>query len=123
MAEKMPSSTTVGSRPMIFSSRSYSSGARPCSATICGVICGPFGSLTGGCSSAATVTTSYSRKGLDQTFEHRLAVAAAEQRLHGILRMRHQAHHRFGLIEPAGDVLDRAVGVSGAVDRALGAAV
>src|SRR5690348_6428335 len=119
----MPSSTMVGSRPMIFSSRSYSSGARPCSATICGVICGSLGSLTGGFFSAAIVTTSYSRKGLDQSFEHCLAVAAAEQRLHGILRMGHQTHHRLGLVEHAGDVVDRAVGVPRAIDRALGAAV
>src|SRR6185312_13231123 len=123
MAEKMPSSTMVGSRPMIFSSRAYSSGARPCSATTCGVIFGSLGSLTGGFFSAAMVTTTYSRKGLDQSFEQRLAVAAAEQRLHGVLRMRHQAHHRLGLVEHAGDVLDRAVGIAGAVDRSVGRAI
>src|SRR6185437_15515782 len=127
MAEKMPSSTMVGSRPMIFSSRAYSSGARPCSATTCGVIFGSLGSLTGGFFSAAMVTTTYSRKGLDQSFEQRLAVAAAEQRLHGVLRMRHQAHHGLGLVEHAGDVLDRAVGIGlmtkKAVDRAVGRAV
>src|SRR6476469_6907910 len=119
----MPSSTMVGSRPMIFSSRSYSSGARPCSATICGVICGSFGSLIGGFFSAAMVTIAYSRQGLDQALEQRLAVAAAEQRLDGILRMRHQPHHRLGLVEDAGDVLDRAVGVSRTVDRAVRRAV
>src|SRR5579883_3517088 len=123
MAEKMPSSTMVGSRPMILSNRSYSSGARPCSATICGVICGSFGSLTGGSFSAAMVTTTYSRKGLDQAFEQCLAVTAAEQRLHGVLRMRHQAHHRLGLVEHASDVLDRTVGIAAAIDRAVGRAI
>src|SRR5476649_3034328 len=92
IAEKMPSSTIVGVRPMILSRPSYSSGARPCSATTCGVIVGSFGSLTGGFFSAAIVTTQYSREGLDNTFEQRLAVGAAEHRFGGVLRMRHQAH-------------------------------
>ena len=36
--------------------------------------------------------------------EQCLAVAAAEHRLHGVLGMGHQAHHRLGLVEHAGDV-------------------
>jgi hypothetical protein len=44
----MPSSTMVGVRPMIDSTRWYSSGDRPCSATICGVMAGSLGSFTGG---------------------------------------------------------------------------
>src|SRR5471032_123262 len=123
IAEKMPSSPMVGVRPMILSRRSYSSGARPCSATTFGVIVGSFGSLTGGFFSAAIVTTIYSREGLDNTFEQRLAIGATEHRLGGVLRMRHQAHHRLDLVEDAGDVADRAVGVSGTVDRAVGRAV
>ena len=47
IAEKMPSSTMVGTRPMMVSTRWYSSGDRPCSATICGVISGSLGSFTG----------------------------------------------------------------------------
>src|SRR5476649_2245041 len=123
IAEKMPSSTMVGVRPMILSRRSYSSGARPCSATTCGVIVGSFGSLTGGFFSAAIVTTQYSREGLDNTFEQRFAVGAAEHRFGGILRMRHQAHHGLGLVEDAGDVADRSVGITGTVDRAVRRAV
>src|SRR5947209_1447803 len=123
MAEKMPSSTIVGVRPMILSRRSYSSVARPCSATTCGVIVGSLGSLTGGFFSAAIVTTQYSREGLDNTFEQRLAVGAAEHRLGGVLRMRHQPHHRLGLVEDARDVADRAVGIAGAIDRAIRRAV
>src|SRR5476649_1372891 len=123
MAEKMPSSTIVGVRPMILSRRSYSSGARPCSATTCGVIAGSFGSLTGGFFSAAIVTTQYSREGLENTFEQRLAIGAAEHRFGRVLRMRHQSQHRLGLVEDAGDVADRAVGIAGPVDRAVGRAV
>src|ERR1700738_414149 len=43
MAEKMQSSVTVGSRPISCRIRSYSSGLRPCSATISGVILGSVG--------------------------------------------------------------------------------
>ena len=38
IAEKMPSSVMLGSRPISFRMRSYSSGLRPWSATSCGVI-------------------------------------------------------------------------------------
>src|SRR3569623_3797492 len=38
MTEKMPSSVRLGSRPMACSTRSYSSGDRPCWATISAVI-------------------------------------------------------------------------------------
>src|SRR5205085_2369570 len=38
MTEKMPSSVMFGSRPMACRTRSYSSGEKPCSATICGVM-------------------------------------------------------------------------------------
>ena len=38
IAEKMPSSVKVGSRPISSRMRSYSSGLRPCSATSSGVI-------------------------------------------------------------------------------------
>src|SRR5437868_12238438 len=44
MAEKMPSSVKVGSRPISFRMRSYSSGLRPWEATSSGVI---FGSVMG----------------------------------------------------------------------------
>src|SRR6202035_4875353 len=43
IAEKMPSSVMVGSRPISSRMRSYSSGLRPCSATSCGVILGWLG--------------------------------------------------------------------------------
>src|SRR3569623_3191353 len=38
ITEKMPSSVRLGSRPIACSTRAYSSGDRPCSATISGVM-------------------------------------------------------------------------------------
>src|ERR1700722_13358960 len=40
IAEKIPSSVNVGTRPISFRMRSYSSGLRPCDATSSGVIWG-----------------------------------------------------------------------------------
>src|SRR4051794_21306577 len=42
IAEKIPSSVNVGTRPINFRMRSYSSGLRPCDATTSGVIWGSF---------------------------------------------------------------------------------
>src|SRR5665213_1500844 len=42
IAEKMPSSVKLGSRPIRSSARLYTSGLRPCSATSSGVIFGSF---------------------------------------------------------------------------------
>src|SRR3954454_12451014 len=49
IAEKMPSSVNVGSRPISCRIRSYSSGLRPCSATSSGVISGSLGIMLLGC--------------------------------------------------------------------------
>src|SRR5580704_10961444 len=61
MAEKMPSSVNVGTRPMSLRMRSYSSGLSPCSATSSGVMAGSLrimvllglatrrGNVSGGC--------------------------------------------------------------------------
>src|SRR5688500_9488750 len=38
ITEKMPSSVRLGSRPSAWSTRAYSSGERPCSATVSGVM-------------------------------------------------------------------------------------
>src|ERR1700748_1484178 len=43
IAEKMPSSVKLGTRPISFKIRSYSSGLRPCAATSSGVILGSLG--------------------------------------------------------------------------------
>ena len=42
IAEKMPSSVKLGTRPISFRMRSYSSGFSPWAATSSGVICGSF---------------------------------------------------------------------------------
>src|SRR5580700_5555878 len=42
IAEKMPSSVKLGTRPISLTRRSYSSGLRPCSATRAGVMAGSF---------------------------------------------------------------------------------
>src|SRR5207244_4299227 len=49
IAEKMPSSVIVGSRPISCRMRWYSSGLRPCSATSSGVIVGSFGITSASC--------------------------------------------------------------------------
>src|ERR1044072_5727677 len=43
MTEKMPSSVRLGSRPRAWRTRSYSSGERPCSAPVSGVMRGGMG--------------------------------------------------------------------------------
>src|ERR1700710_2888055 len=43
IAEKIPSSVKLGTRPISFKMRSYSSGLRPCEATSSGVILGSLG--------------------------------------------------------------------------------
>ena len=99
----------VGSRPMIFSRRSYSSGVRPCSATICGVIAGSLGSLTGGFFS--TVTTAHDRASTRPSnsalpsvppSSGSTAFSGCGIRPSTVLR----------LVEDAGDVADRAVGIA-----------
>src|SRR5688572_624279 len=114
----MPSSTMVGSRPMMRSRRWYSSGARPCSATTCGVITGSLGSLTGGFFSGAFMSGDRG----DEAFEQALAVGTAETRLDGVLGMRHHAEHRLGLVEDAGDAAQRAIGIARG-EVAIGAAI
>src|SRR5229473_8652700 len=56
IAEKMPSSVRVGSRPISSRTRAYSSGVRPCSATSSGVIFGSLGTGGFGIAEAWAVT-------------------------------------------------------------------
>ena len=86
----------------------YSSGVRPCSATM-------FGRDLGGGIAHDSAST--------MLVEQRLAVGRAEQRLDGVLRMRHQAQHVLGAVEDAGDVARRAVGVVASSSVAVGAAI
>src|ERR1041384_5633880 len=77
IAEKMPSSVIVGSRPISCRMRSYSSGLRPCSATSSGVI---FGSL--GITSASLRL----REVRDQSGEQSAPIRAADRVLDVVLR-------------------------------------
>src|SRR6185437_11627446 len=149
----MPSSVRFGSRPMIFTARAYSSGVRPCWATISGVIVtrektketNRQGAKAPSKTRRHTGASRYpsrrrtmdpgfrrggyknflvswrlgvlsffllrSTQGLRNAFEKTYAVGVAEQRVGGVLGMRHQAEHAFALIENAGDVASRAVKV------------
>src|SRR3954454_9922030 len=48
IADTIPSSVKVGSRPMSLKNRSYSSGFNPCSSTTSGVILSPTGCISAG---------------------------------------------------------------------------
>src|ERR1051325_10507025 len=104
MAEKMPSSVMVGSRPINCRMRSYSSGLRPCSATSSGVIFGSFG-----------ITEFFASSGLrevrHQSSEQAAPVGAADRAFDVVFRMRHQTEHVELLVEHAGDRVGCAVHV------------
>src|SRR5450759_5064910 len=108
IAEKMPSSVRLGSRPIRSSTRWYSSGLRPCSATSSGVI---FGELE--------ITLGRPVQHLDQAREQPAPVGDAERRFHVILRVRHHAEHVAALVDDAGDGVDGAVVVPVRIDHAI----
>ena len=87
--------------------RSYSSGVSPCWATTSSEILGFFGHDERSGQSRRTMPS----------------VGAAEQRVGHALRMRHQAEHASWLVEHAGDVAQRAVGIGCGRDVAVGVAV
>src|SRR5947199_3950507 len=102
IAEKMPSSVSVGSRPISCRMRSYSSGLRPCSATSSGVMVGWFGITSASCRL---------REMRDQPGKQPAPICAAHGAFHVVLRMRHQAEHVELLVEHPGDGVQRAVHV------------
>src|SRR4051812_32059091 len=102
IAEKMPSSVMVGSRPISCRMRSYSSGLRPCSATSSGVMVGSFGITSASCRL---------REMRDEAGEQPAPVGAADPILNVVFRVRHQAEHVELLVEHARDRIDRAVHV------------
>src|SRR5438093_8345613 len=98
MAEKMPSSTRLGSRPRILTMRAYSSPERLCSATRSGVI-------TPGASACG--------KRVNDRLEHLPSHVVAEKPFRASVRMGHQTDD---VALPAGDARDignGAVGVGG----------
>src|ERR1700693_6124438 len=108
IAEKMPSSVSDGSRPIRSSTRWYSSGLRPCSATSSGVILG-----------SLEITLRHLLQRLDQPGEQPAPVGDAERRFHVVLGVRHHAEHVAALVDDAGDGVGRAVDVEGRIARAV----
>src|SRR5450755_1835932 len=88
IAEKMPSSVRLGSRPIRSSTRWYSSGLRPCSATNAGVILGSLG-----------ITLGRPLQRLDQPGEQPAPVGDAKRGFHVVLRVRHHAEHVAALVD------------------------
>src|SRR5690606_22100312 len=82
MAETMPSSVKLGSRPMSARKRSYSSGFSPCSATSSGVIFGSFGIIG---------FRSRRFQGRADALEESAAVGGTDDGIYVVLRVRHQA--------------------------------
>src|SRR5476651_668088 len=110
IAEKIPSSVKLGTRPISLRMRSYSSGLSPWLATSSGVICGWFMRLL-----------RRSRRALqmfDQPREQAAAVGAAHDVFDVVFRMRHHAEHVALVIDDAGDRLRSAVDIGALVDRA-----
>src|SRR4030081_3832044 len=62
IAEKIPSSVNVGTRPISFRMRSYSSGLRPWEATSSGVMWGSLGIMMLGCDLSLLLGTSSARE-------------------------------------------------------------
>src|SRR5260221_5970758 len=101
IAEKMPSSVIVGSRPMRSRIRRYSSGLRPCSATSSGVMRGSLGITGGRLSFLPSLCERRScrvLKMLNQATEQPAPVGRAECSLHVVLGMRHHAGHIAALV-------------------------
>src|SRR5712692_5166956 len=121
MTEKIPSSVMLGARPMIFSTRSYSSGVSPCSAATRGVIAGS--TAVGLFTPKPRTRQVPSRQSFHDAFEHGPAVGRALQGFHRVFRMGHQAQDIFGVVEDARDVAGRAVRVGIICERAIGAAI
>src|SRR5579871_829891 len=124
MTVKIPSSVKVGSRPRISWIRAYSSGAKPCSATICGVTFRS--SSTAGVGAVCDTLThggGLPRQRGDQRTKNDETVGRAEDRLVGALRVRHQTQNISLAIANARDRVQRAVGIGARIAMAAGRAV
>src|SRR5436305_4022 len=120
IAEKMPSSVRFGVRPRIATARSNSSRLRPISAASSGVtLLPPIMRRTHNPERGAEG----SLQGADEAGEQALAVGAAEERVGGVFRVRHQPQDGAGLVEDAGDRASRSVDVVRVGQFAGGAAI
>src|ERR1700730_10558877 len=92
----MPSSVKVGVRPSMATSRSYSSGVIPCSATSAGVITGSPG--------RGVTTDTSGRHARENRLEQPHSIIGADEWAAGALRVRHHAEHVPALADDPGDV-------------------
>ena len=115
IAEKMPSSVSVGSRPIRSSMRWYSSGLRPCSATSSGVMRGSLGITR-------VLTPPVARASTSPANSPRPSVTPIDG-FDVVFRMRHHAEHVAALVDDAGDGVDRAVVFQLRIDHAVGRAI
>src|SRR6478672_11063956 len=132
MAEKMPSSVKLGSRPISLTMRSYSSGLSPCSATSCGVIGGSLRVMAdpvehalgdgNGSHSVGLVALALCRavERFDESSKKAASVGAAHFRLHVILRMRHHPEHVAAGTDDARNGIGCPVHVPGRIEAAVG---
>src|SRR5690242_5601014 len=114
----MPSSVRFGMRPRIATARSNSSRLSPCSAASSGVTLLRFSNViveeerrrpAGNAGRRPAVRIYVSLQGADQAGKEGLPVGAAEERVGGVLGVRHQPQDGAGLVEDAGDRTGRAV--------------
>src|SRR5476651_1236474 len=110
IAEKMPSSVSVGSRPIRSRTRWYSSGLSPCSAT-----------------SSRVMGILFCSTGLGRSCERLIepgkqpaAIGAANRGFDVVFGMRHHAEHVAFVVDDAGNGVDRAIVVPVRVDHAVG---
>src|SRR5262249_41712900 len=114
IAEKMPSSVNVGTRPISFRIRSYSSGLRPWEATSSGVI---WGSLD--CIRRSGRPIEMRDKSRKQT----ASVGAAHDVFDVVFRMRHHAKHIAVLVDDAGDRMRSTIDIGVLIDAAFRRAI
>src|ERR1700730_9593221 len=131
MAEKIPGSVSVGSRPINSRTRAYSCGVSPCSATSSGVIFGSLGNAGGSGIAAGCCISKFGAAFLLAWYLSRLSemrhepgeqaatVRRADHALHVVFRVRHQPQHIELLREHARKGVDRAVDVPGFVARTV----
>src|SRR5579863_4949252 len=122
IAAKMPVSVRLGVRPRIAEARANSSALNPISAANSAVTL----ELIIGARMSRVLQDGPRRSSLqraDKAVEKGPAVGAAEERIGGVLGVRHQPQNRAGVVEDAGDGAGRAVEVIVVGQRARRAAI
>src|SRR5262249_50354651 len=122
MAEKIPSSVMVGSRPMSCRMRSYSSGLRPWAATSSGVMRGSLGIIGCGLDAALPPLFRRQRCSAKRAARHDSRICSAAQRLfgHGTplgLRLAHVVRRAPELRQHVGQRRGRLGGAADALEQ------